>query len=319
MKVFISHSSKDLELAKAFSYFLKTLNMEIEIYCTSLQGTINQGENFISSIESGLKGSEVFIPLISQNYCKSKYCLIELGYAYCKLAAKQKYYILPFSIPPISKAEALLSTPLSYLQTSALNDKNDIENFVKILIRNRLIPETALMKVDINEFVNRINTAILNSGNILENAIILPICSDGRNPEAIFYTKDNNNHIVNFNLNANSKGIRPEFISLVFKFPGTFNFADFLFANNNMELTCVLNNYTDSLTNIDIEFKYCEIPQKLFTAKINLNSGKNEIKVPIKGMHIEGLKQISEICFVAWDNYITEIEGMFSIEDIKIS
>ena len=182
-----------------------------------------------------------------------------------------------------------------------------------------MIPETALMKADINEFINRINTAILNNGNIIENAIILPICSDKRNPEAIFHTQDNNNHIVNFNLNANNGDIRPEFISLVFKFPGTYNFADFLFANDNMELTCVLNNYTDSLTNIDIEFKYYEIPQKLFTSKINLNSGKNEIKVPIKGMHIEGLKQISEICFVAWDRYITEIEGMFSIENIKIN
>ena len=42
MKVFISHSSRDLELAKAFSYFLKTLYMEMDIYCTSLQGTINR-------------------------------------------------------------------------------------------------------------------------------------------------------------------------------------------------------------------------------------------------------------------------------------
>lgn len=43
----------------------------------------------------------------------------------------------------------------------------------------------------------------------------------------------------------------------------------------------------------------------------------NNIEIPIKEMNIDGLKQISEICFVCWESYVTEIEGMFSVENIQ--
>lgn len=72
MKVFISHSSKGEEIAKSFSYFLKNLCFVIEVFCTSISGTIKQGEDFVKSIEKGLKNSDVFIPLISRNYNQSK-------------------------------------------------------------------------------------------------------------------------------------------------------------------------------------------------------------------------------------------------------
>lgn len=52
--------------------------------------------------------------------------------------------------------------------------------------------------------------------------------------------------------------------------------------------------------------------------KLILESGINNVEIPIKDMNIEGLKQISEICFVCWDSYITEVEGMFSIEEIQV-
>lgn len=130
--------------------------------------------------------------------------------------------------------------------------------------------------------------------------------------------QDNDKHTVNFNLFANGKNERPDFISLVFKFPGTFNFYDFLNSNSNIKFVCMINNYTNSLTNIDIEFKYHESHQMLKSYKLVLNSGINNVEIPIKDMNVEGLKQISEICFVCWNSYITEVEGMFSIEQIQV-
>lgn len=35
MKVFISHSNKDAEIAKALSYFLKNASMDIDVFCSS--------------------------------------------------------------------------------------------------------------------------------------------------------------------------------------------------------------------------------------------------------------------------------------------
>ena len=89
-------------------------------------------------------------------------------------------------------------------------------------------------------------------------------------------------------------------------------------SNNDIKLSCTINNYTNSLTNIDIEFKYGETHQMLKTYRFTLTSGENRIEIPIKEMNIEGLKQISEICFVSWDRYMIEEEGMFSIENIHV-
>lgn len=319
MKVFISHSSRDAEIAKALSYFLKNLSMDTDVFCSSISGSISQGEDFVQCIEGGLKNSDVFIPLVSKNYIESKYCLIELGYAYSKsISHKKKYYILPFCIPPLTRSEALLGTPLTHLQTSALNDKDDLQNFLRLLIKKRLVPESAIMNCDVFTFISKINNIVMKSENILDNAIILPNCSDYNNPNAIQHMQDNNKHIVNFNLFANGRQKRPEFISLVFKFPGTFDFYNFLQSNVDIKFLCEIVSYTDSITDIDIEFKYYEPPQMLRSHKFKINRGINNITISIRDMNIEGLKKISEICFVCRDEYIIEDEGMFSIENIQV-
>ena len=319
MKFFISHSSKDVEIAKYFSMFLSKLSVDVEVFCSSIAGTVEQGEDFVKKIEEGLKNSDVFIPLISTNYIKSKYCLIELGYAYAKNVSYEKsYYILPFCIPPITKSQALLGTPLSHLQTAVLNDKVDVHSFLRLLVKNNLLNETYLTNTDVILFINKVNNVIMRNENILGNALILPICSDDSNRDAIQHNERDGRHVVNFNLFANGGNKRPSFISLVLKFPGTFNFCDFLTSNDEIKLYCSINNYTNSLTNIDIEFKYHETHQMLKRYKIQLLPGVNDISIPIKDMNVEGLKQISEICFVAWDSYITEVEGMFFVENIQV-
>lgn len=319
MKVFVSHSSKDAEIAKTLSYFLKNLSMDIDVFCSSISGSINQGEDFVRYIEEGLKNSDVFIPLISKDYIESKYCLIELGYAYSKSVSNEKmYYILPFCVSPITRSEALSETPLAHLQTFALNDKDDMQNFLRLLIKKGLISESVIMNCDIFAFVSRINNVIMNSENILDNAIILPNCSDFNNPNAIQHIHGHNTHIVNYNLFANGGDKRPEFISLVFKFPGTFNFYNFLQSNVDIKFICTIYCYTDSLKDIDIEFKYHEPPQMLKIHKFKISQGANNIEIPIKEMDIEGIKQISEICFVCRNEYIMEEEGMFSIQNIQV-
>lgn len=319
MKFFISHSSKDSEIAKTFSFFLCNLSMDVEVFCTSLPGMINQGENFVETIEKQLKDSDVFIPLISKNYLNSKYCMIELGFAYSKCVnLGKKYSIFPFAIYPITKSQALLNTPLSQLQTEPLNDKIEVRNFINTLITKKLLTQVQLTNETIHSFVDKINNIIMNTDNILSNAVILPICSDISNPDAIQHTLEGEKNIINFNLYANKKNIRPDFISMVLKFPGIFNFYDFLCSNADIKLLCNINNYTNSLTNIDVEFKYHETHQILKKYRMDLSSGINDIIIPIREMNIEGLKQISEICFVAWDRYIIEEEGMFTIENIQV-
>lgn len=319
MKVFISHSNKDSEIAINFSRFLNSINIDIITFCSSLTGMIDQGENFVEVIGRELSNSNVFIPLISTNYLKSKYCMIELGYAYSQCIRKsEQYSIFPFCLPPITKGQALLGTPLAHIQTASLNDKNELHNFVNVLLNKQLINESYISNHVIYDFVDKVNNIIMNNDNILGHAVLMTICSDINNPDAIQYTGNNGRNIINYNLFANKKTVRPDFISFVLKFPDTFNFYDFLCTNSNINLNFTLNNYTNSLTNIDVEFKYHETHQILKKFKIDLKPDTNIFSIPIKDMNVEGLKMISEICFVVWDKYMTEEEGMFSIENIQV-
>ena len=98
----------------------------------------------------------------------------------------------------------------------------------------------------------------------------------------------------------------------------SFNFYKFLQSIVDIKFACTIYNYTDSLTDIDIEFKYHETHQLLKSHKFKLNQGANNIEIAIKDMNIDGLKQISEICFVCRNEYIMEEEGMFSIQNIQV-
>lgn len=86
---------------------------------------------------------------------------------------------MPFCITPITRDEALLGTPLSYLNAALLNNKEDLENFLRLLIRNRLISEASIMNMDVFGFVNRINNIVMRTENILGNAAFAVCCSDG--------------------------------------------------------------------------------------------------------------------------------------------
>lgn len=319
MKFFISHASKDADIARCFSSFLSDLSVDVSVFCSSISGTINIGDDFVKTIEDGLNDSDVFIPLISNNYLRSKYCMIELGYAYAKIASeKSEYKILPFCLPPVSKSDALMGTPLSHRQTAELNNREDIHNFLKTLKSKGLLKDLFISNDAIYSFIDQLNKIIMNSTNILGNAVIMPICSDALNKDAIQHTARDDKHIVNFNLFANGKNERPEFLSLVLKFPGLFNFRDFMLSNNDIHFLCDINNYTNSLTHIDIEFKYGETHQILKSYKISLSEGNNHIAIPINDMNVDGLTKISEICFVAWDDYMIEPEGMYTISNIQV-
>lgn len=316
MKIFVSHSSRDIQTVKVFQEFLSSLSVDVEVFCS----TINQGEDFVKSIENGLKSSDIFIPLISRNYLDSNYCMVELGYAYSRIInRRKKYYIFPFCIAPLSKSEALLGTPLSRLQTSALNSVEELYDFIQILRTEGLLKEIHLQNNKIGKFVDNINLSIMDASNILSSAIEEPICSDSNNHYAVEVSRENNSqYIVNFNLFANGLMNKPDFISLVLKFPGLFNFYNYLCTKKDICFYCSIDNYTESIKEISIEFKFHESHQKLKEYRNILIAGKNDIKIPLSDMNIDGLKQISEICFVVWQNAFVDNEGMFKVQDIYV-
>ena len=118
-KIFISHSTKDVELIEKFLDFLE-IAMGIsreEVYCTSIAGTISTGQKFIDNIENNIKSAKIVIFIITPQYLKSKFCLAEMGAAW---VLNQKIYPLIFN--PLD-FDVLEDTPLKGIQAKILNSE----------------------------------------------------------------------------------------------------------------------------------------------------------------------------------------------------
>lgn len=121
-KIFISHSTKDVELIEKFLDFLETamgISRE-EVYCTSIDGTISTGQKFIDNIENNIKSAEIVIFIITPQYLKSKFCLAEMGAAW---VLNQEIYPLIFN--PLD-FNILEDTPLKGIQAKMLNSEKNI-------------------------------------------------------------------------------------------------------------------------------------------------------------------------------------------------
>jgi hypothetical protein len=98
--IFISHSSKDKELADELVDLLQTgLNISSkDIFCSSLEGLgIPSGKNFISYIKEKLQSPEIVLILLTENYFSSEFCLCELGATWA-----MSHNFLPIIVPPLS-------------------------------------------------------------------------------------------------------------------------------------------------------------------------------------------------------------------------
>lgn len=84
-RVFISHSSKDAEVARLFCSYLEAAYQisQNDIFCTSkVDNGLKNDSYFFPRIQAALKQSEVIIYLVSDKFLSSKDCLMELGMGY---------------------------------------------------------------------------------------------------------------------------------------------------------------------------------------------------------------------------------------------
>lgn len=80
-KIFLSHSTKNKELVENFIEFLQ-LALGIsrgDIFCTIAVEELYTGENFMERIRKELQDSTAVISLITDEYLRSKMCLIDMG------------------------------------------------------------------------------------------------------------------------------------------------------------------------------------------------------------------------------------------------
>lgn len=319
MKFFISHSSKDAELATKLTELITEVDEQNNVFCSSITGTIKTGEDYVEVIKDELDVCDVFIALISSNYHQSQYSLIELGIAYGTILKEKKERVLyPFVVPPMLREYSLLHTPLSHINTSYLNNPESIMEFIAQTKKE----ESSLSKQQEEylacEFIKDVNMVIMRNGNILGNAMVLSVCSRGDCSYAINHTVEKDVHVVNFSVDERVYKRENEFISLVFKFPLLFDFYSYQATNPDIGFMCEVDNYTGSVEYMDIEFKYLESNQLLKKEVLQLKTGTNTVLIPLSQINIEGLRKISEICFVVKGNYFRDMKGMYRISKLSV-
>lgn len=328
MRIFISHSTKNSEIVLKFAEFLERVSSEIEVFCSSEKGSINIGKNFVQTIFSQLNNSDLFIPIMSKEYYESKFCMIELGVAYSYLYDKYdkegEEYIFPFCIYPIQKEQALSGTPMVNIQTGCINDENDIHSFLEYLSSNKGIYIGTGINKKLHSFVFDIENIFLKSNNIIDTAKIGAYFDDSiefRHREDIANTSISEDMIVlNYNMNPYEKTDveYPKFISMVLRYIDKLNISRYLMSNNQAEFIFTLINFTNSLKQIFVEFKYSDSNRILETFKFSVDYGENKIHIPLEKMSSNALSNISEICFVIHPDDVREEEGMFKIGKIQI-
>lgn len=311
-----------------FAEFLETISSDIEVFCTSEQGNIKVGKNFIETIFDELSQSDLFIPIISQEYYESKFCMMELGvaysYLYKKYQKKGEDYIFPFSLYPIRKGQALSGTPIANIQVGEINDEKDIRSFLDCLMNDKGIHIGTRVNRKLHSFKYDLDQILLKNQSIMNIAKISTYFDDSINyrskGDIANYSISEDGIIVNFNMNPYEENIlkRPNFISMVLGFVDGLNLGRYLDFNETAKFYFVLNSFTNSLKRVFVEFKYSDGNKILDTFEFAIQYGENQIEIPLSKMRSKALENITEICFVIHPDDIVEDEGMFIIGNVQI-
>lgn len=329
MRIFISHATKNSNIVLMFAEFLETVSSDIEVFCSSEDGSIGIGKNFIQTIFDELNNSDLFVPIISREYYESKFCMIELGvacsYLFNQYNKKGDEYIFPFALYPIQKGQALSGTPIANIQTGNISDEKDIHSFLEYLSSEKGVNIGTGINRKLHSFKYEIDQIFLKHQNIVKMAKINSYFDDSvetvHREDITSISIIDDIIVVNYNMNPyEQKDVkRPNFISMALRYIDKLDLARYLDFNSEAEFQCVVTNFTNSLKQIFVEFKYTDNNKILETFKFPIGYGENKLSVPLEKMRSKALADISEICFVIHPDDIVEDEGMYKVSGIRIS
>ncbi len=117
-KIFVSHSSKDIEIIDSFVEKILILGLEIpsnRVFCTSMHGHgIQSGQYIPDRLREEINMSSIALLFISHNYKSSEICLNEVGAAW---VTHEKEEVIPLLLPDVDFTE------IGYLNISRLGLK----------------------------------------------------------------------------------------------------------------------------------------------------------------------------------------------------
>ena len=328
MKVFISHSSKNKELVLRFAEFLEDIQDDIDVFCSSEKGSIEIGEDFVRYVFKQLDECDVFVPILSNEYFESKFCMIELGVAYSfsskQFANTESAFILPLALAPLSPNDVLSGSPLDHLDVYSLSQKDDIISFLKSIRKTGKLRIGTGRKDEVTKYIDEINRMLLNNISVFDSARVSTYFDDSidylKKEDIISIGNIENGITVAFNINPYDKPETsfPNFFSIVLAYVDFLNLNQYLRYSADAKFCFQLTNFTNSIHRIHIEFKYSESHSILDVFSIDIKRGINNVAIPLSKMRSTALERISEICFVIHPDDLVEDEGIYILRDFRI-
>lgn len=154
-KIFISHSTKDIEIVKSFVEDILILGLEIpaeRIFCSGIEGQgLKSGKYIPDQLREEINASSLALLFISKNYRTSEICLNEIGAAW---ATMDKDSIIPILLPDTKFTE------LGILDLNRIGIKvNESKDILKLVhdCKEHLNPSFNIQRLDskLKQFVNK--------------------------------------------------------------------------------------------------------------------------------------------------------------------
>lgn len=136
-KIFISFCSCDEELAKQVVKLLQLgvgMNKK-SIFCTAIKEVLPTGEDYISVIRQSLKTCEMVIALITPEYLKSKFCMMELGAAWVEAP-----YLCPILSSDVDYKD-FESTPMKSIQMRKMDNDKDWFIIYNDMVKRKMVDD----------------------------------------------------------------------------------------------------------------------------------------------------------------------------------
>ncbi len=153
-KIFISHSSKDIDFIDSFVKHILRLGLDIpadRIFCSSMEGHgIKSGEYIPDRLKTEMQLASIALLFISKNYKDSEVCLNEVGAAWVSL---EKTNIMPILLPDVDFKD------LGFIDLNRLGIKlSEKKDLIKLINDNKgeLNPsfDLGLLHEQIDAFIN---------------------------------------------------------------------------------------------------------------------------------------------------------------------
>ena len=159
--IFISHSSKDINLIKALNSFVASLGVkQTEIFCSSIEGQgVKNGKRISDEISKAISDAKVIVYVITHNFIKSPYCTQELGAGWV-LKNKKQFFIFKAEDVNDDEIKGFINSEYKYSSF----DSNGLSSLSDSIIElYNLVLKHSLVNNAINSFLEKakIETTVL--------------------------------------------------------------------------------------------------------------------------------------------------------------